>query len=323
MDTPHYRVNKFVSTLRVIGHDRQGGGEIMRVNDIRLTIDDLEAVIRDSAHLFTGDARVGRSPSLDEMVNRFLAWPLPKDFYPDCGISFDGRKDDEWNKNRTWPVGTNLFTAEQARALLAYLLGEEPRATATDIADDPRGFAEALRSRPAEPLSTAETVRVLGAEGAYALPAPPVSVAHARAMIDSGEAVKVEPSEEAHPPAILSRDTPRTDAKVMVMPIAGGNHQVVFASLARDLEIELGRALKNYEITERARLDAIGELRAARQVWEGHAPGVARHEPAIAAAARRVSKELRDRFMARMPDDLRIALENLDIALAAQPTEHL
>jgi hypothetical protein len=57
-----------------------------------------------------------------EMVDRFLSWPLPKDFAPDCGISFDGRKDDEWNKNKQWPVGTNLFTAEQARAMLEYVM---------------------------------------------------------------------------------------------------------------------------------------------------------------------------------------------------------
>ena len=58
----------------------------------------------------------------DEMVSRFLGWPLPKDFGPDCGISFDGRKDDEWNKNKTWPIGTNLFTADQARAMLEHVL---------------------------------------------------------------------------------------------------------------------------------------------------------------------------------------------------------
>ena len=54
------------------------------------------------------------------MVNRFLAWALPKDFGPDCGISFDGRKDDEWNKNKTWPIGTNLFTADQALAMFRH-----------------------------------------------------------------------------------------------------------------------------------------------------------------------------------------------------------
>lgn len=29
-----------------------------------------------------------------EMVDRFLSWPLPVGFSPDCGISFDGRGKD-------------------------------------------------------------------------------------------------------------------------------------------------------------------------------------------------------------------------------------
>jgi hypothetical protein len=47
---------------------------------------------------------------------------LPRDFAPDCGISFDGRKDDEWNKDKTWPIGTNLFTANQAEAMFKHCL---------------------------------------------------------------------------------------------------------------------------------------------------------------------------------------------------------
>jgi hypothetical protein len=65
-------------------------------------------------------------PDVSAMVNRFLGWKLPQDFHPDCGISFDGRKDDEWNKNKTWPVGANLFTAEQAKAMFEYVLAAAP-----------------------------------------------------------------------------------------------------------------------------------------------------------------------------------------------------
>jgi len=61
----------------------------------------------------------------DEMVSRFLAWRLPNDFGPDCGVSFDGRRDDEWNKNKTWPIGTNLLTAEQAKAMLEHVLAKQ------------------------------------------------------------------------------------------------------------------------------------------------------------------------------------------------------
>jgi len=62
------------------------------------------------------------TPNVKAMVDRFLGWPLPKDFYPDCGISFDGRKDDEWSKGKTWPTGTNLLHAGQAKAMFEYVL---------------------------------------------------------------------------------------------------------------------------------------------------------------------------------------------------------
>lgn len=62
---------------------------------------------------------------MDNLVNRFLTWKLPQTFAPDCGISFDGRKDDEWNKNKTWPVGTNLFTAIEAKQMLEHVVGDE------------------------------------------------------------------------------------------------------------------------------------------------------------------------------------------------------
>lgn len=45
------------------------------------------------------------------MVDAFLCWKLPKDFYPDAGISFYRRNDYD---GPHWPIGTNLFTAEQA-----------------------------------------------------------------------------------------------------------------------------------------------------------------------------------------------------------------
>jgi hypothetical protein len=63
----------------------------------------------------------------DEMVTRFLGWPLPKSFAPDCGISFDGRKPDQWNPDgKGWPIGTNLFTADEARQMLEHIFRDEP-----------------------------------------------------------------------------------------------------------------------------------------------------------------------------------------------------
>lgn len=57
----------------------------------------------------------------DEMVNRFLCWTLPKDFIPDGGISFTPPA----NPHHAWPVGTNLLTAIQAKAMLEHVLSEE------------------------------------------------------------------------------------------------------------------------------------------------------------------------------------------------------
>lgn len=61
-------------------------------------------------------------PDVREAVNRFLSWKLPKDFSPDCGISFDGRGKDAMGYEKSWPIGTNLFTAEQARQMFEYVL---------------------------------------------------------------------------------------------------------------------------------------------------------------------------------------------------------
>ena len=58
----------------------------------------------------------------EEMVNRFLNWKLPSTFSPDCGISFDGRKPDQWNADKGWPVGTNLLSAIEAKAMLEHVL---------------------------------------------------------------------------------------------------------------------------------------------------------------------------------------------------------
>lgn len=67
----------------------------------------------------------------DEMVSRFLGWHLPKDFSPDCGVSFDGRGKDAMGYEKSWPVGTNLFSATQARAMLEHVLALDATAART------------------------------------------------------------------------------------------------------------------------------------------------------------------------------------------------
>ncbi len=60
---------------------------------------------------------------IKHMVNRFLGWRLPDNFHPDAGISFQPL----FNQDTAWPgkhepVGTNLFTADQAEAMIRYMI---------------------------------------------------------------------------------------------------------------------------------------------------------------------------------------------------------
>ena len=76
------------------------------------------------------------------MVQRFLGWKLPTDFNPDNGISFE----------RTVPhpacppVGTNLFSADQADAMVRYMVEGMPLVKAEAEAPNPakRFFDDAV-----------------------------------------------------------------------------------------------------------------------------------------------------------------------------------
>ena len=54
---------------------------------------------------------------IDKMVDRFLSWPLPKDFMPDGGVLFKPIPNHQ-------PIGTNLLTAEQARKMIEHMQGD-------------------------------------------------------------------------------------------------------------------------------------------------------------------------------------------------------
>lgn len=59
------------------------------------------------------------SPNIDEIVSRFLSWKLPKDFNPDANINFYRQHEHD---SPHYPVGTNLFTAEQAKEMFRNVL---------------------------------------------------------------------------------------------------------------------------------------------------------------------------------------------------------
>lgn len=77
---------------------------------------------------------------IKEMVNRFLGWKLPKDFYPDCGISFTPESDydhPQFGRYKFEPIGTNLFTAGQARAMFMHCLAGVAAHPAPSVAPTP------------------------------------------------------------------------------------------------------------------------------------------------------------------------------------------
>jgi hypothetical protein len=65
---------------------------------------------------------------IKHMVDRFLGWKLPANFSPDAGIRFGPEYNVEWNAkqglppNRHEPIGTNLFDAVQAEAMVRHML---------------------------------------------------------------------------------------------------------------------------------------------------------------------------------------------------------
>jgi len=63
---------------------------------------------------------------IKHMVDRFLSWKLPEHFRPDCGISFAPRHYDH-GKRVQWPVGTNLFDATQAEAMVRCMIDGIPK----------------------------------------------------------------------------------------------------------------------------------------------------------------------------------------------------
>ena len=64
---------------------------------------------------------------VEQAVNRFLSWKLPKDFRPDGGVVFIPTKGRGYDSPH-WPCGTNLLNAQQAREMLRYVLAAAPEA---------------------------------------------------------------------------------------------------------------------------------------------------------------------------------------------------
>lgn len=82
---------------------------------------------------------------IDQMVNAFLRWKLPQTFNPDCYISFNPKPDYRGNPP-TWPVGTNLFSYTEAKAMVEHMvaaLTPPTRAEDAAVLDDYRDWVYA------------------------------------------------------------------------------------------------------------------------------------------------------------------------------------
>ncbi len=65
---------------------------------------------------------------IKHMANRFPGWSVPEDFQPDAGITFT-RLPKHGGGFYPMPVGTNLLTADQAEAMVRYLVADLPEST--------------------------------------------------------------------------------------------------------------------------------------------------------------------------------------------------
>jgi hypothetical protein len=78
---------------------------------------------------------------IKHMVGRFLQWSLPEGFNPDGGISFQKYYNENTrNPGIFRPVGTNLFDAVQAEAMVRHMLeGLPERGVEIDFRADIEG----------------------------------------------------------------------------------------------------------------------------------------------------------------------------------------
>lgn len=85
---------------------------------------------------------------IKHMVDRFLGWRLPENFNPDGGISFKRTHSEQgpWGPQKYEPSGTNVFDAEQATAMVRYMLEGLPAAPkAFEDSDDDLEPTDAYR----------------------------------------------------------------------------------------------------------------------------------------------------------------------------------
>ena len=74
------------------------------------------------------EQQVAKQEIIKRIVNRFLGWKIPENFNPDCGISFKQFSDydhPKFGRQKSEPIGTNLFSADQAKQMMEHCLADE------------------------------------------------------------------------------------------------------------------------------------------------------------------------------------------------------
>ena len=145
----------FITTGKVIGHFRPinfapSDPSSTRSDPNEQAYADLIA----SGGIFPEAYQQGEASMTDDqikhMVDRFLMWQLPENFNPDAGISYTRPN---WPASLPGPVGTNLFGATQATAMVRHMLDGLPSSTRSEVTvrmlasvllDCPAGSATAM-----------------------------------------------------------------------------------------------------------------------------------------------------------------------------------
>lgn len=105
----------------------------------RLRLNDAKALRDYVRHLESKPA--GPDGLIKRMVDRFLGWRLPENFRPDCGIQFDADAAKKLNprNHRYEPMGTNLFDATQAEAMVRYMIDGPTPTVRPEALESPEG----------------------------------------------------------------------------------------------------------------------------------------------------------------------------------------
>lgn len=83
----------------------------------------VEALAKPSEEYAWLDGAAATPSQIAHMVSQFLQWRLPENFNPDGGISFQRMFNEHTaHPRKAEPVGTNLFDATQAEAMVRHML---------------------------------------------------------------------------------------------------------------------------------------------------------------------------------------------------------